>query len=431
MGLRVKEDGGSEGRPVTGRIGVEPPGDLTPCASKLTSIWSLRTRSFGDPTQEGTQMRADTAAVGHSAPQPAAGAPAHAPGGWHAIDWPAAHHNVRRLQARIVQATQEGRGGTGKALQRLLPHSFSGTAMAVKRVTDKHGTHPPGVDRAIWNTPEKKMKAVLDLRQRGDRPRPLRRGHIPKSNGKMRPLGIPTRRERAMQALDLLALDPIAETTAAPNSYGFRQERSTADALMQCDISLARKGSAPWGLEGDITSCFDKSSHDWLLTHVPMDQGVLRKWWQAGDMEKHGFHPTEEGTPQGGIASPVLAHLALDGLERRRKEQCPQPRGETADRHKGHMVRDADAFSITGTSQALREGEGQPCVEQCLKERGLELSQEKTVITCIDTGFDFLGHHGRTYNGKYLAKPSARTCTRSWRRSAVWSRRTSRQRSQT
>ena len=136
-------------------------------------------------------MTADTAAVGQTAPHPAAGAPAHDKGGWHAIDWPAAHHNVRRLQARIVKATQEGRGGKVKALQRLLTHSFSGKVIAVKRVTDNQGKHTPGVDRDIWHTPEKKLEAVLDLRQRGYRPSPLRRGRMPKSNGKRRPLGIP------------------------------------------------------------------------------------------------------------------------------------------------------------------------------------------------------------------------------------------------
>ena len=136
-------------------------------------------------------MTADTAAVGQTAPHPAAGAPAHDQEGWHAIAWPAAYHNVRRLQARIVKATQEGRGGKVKALQRLLTHSCSGKVIAVKRVTENQGKHTPGVDRDIWNTPEKKMEAVLDLRQRGYRPRPLRRVLIPKSNGKRRPLGIP------------------------------------------------------------------------------------------------------------------------------------------------------------------------------------------------------------------------------------------------
>jgi len=136
-------------------------------------------------------MTADTTAGGHAAHHPAAGAPAHDQAGWHAIAWPAAYHNVRRLQARIVQATQAGRGGKVKALQPLLTHSCSGKASAVKRVTDKQGKHTPGVDRDIWHTPEKKLEAVLDLRQRGYRPSPLRRGRMPKSNGKRRPLGIP------------------------------------------------------------------------------------------------------------------------------------------------------------------------------------------------------------------------------------------------
>ena len=136
-------------------------------------------------------MTADTTERGYTAHHPAAGAPAHDQEGWHAIAWPAAYHNVRRLQARIVKATQEGRGGKVKALQHLLTHSFSGKAIAVKRVTENPGKDTPGVDRVIWNTPEKKMEAVLDLRQRGYQPQPLRRVLIPKSNGKMRPLGIP------------------------------------------------------------------------------------------------------------------------------------------------------------------------------------------------------------------------------------------------
>ena len=351
-------------------------------------------------------MTADTAAAGPTAHQPAAGAPARAQGGWHAIDWPAAHHHVRRLHARLVQATQEGRGGKGKALQHLLPHSFSGKAIAVKRVTDHQGKHPPGGDRDSWNTPAKKREAVLDLRQRGYRPRPRRRGLMPKSHGTMRPLGIPPMRDRAMQALSLLALAPIAETTADPHSYGCSKERSTAAAMRPCYSILARKGAAPGVLEGDSTSCCDTSRHDWLLTHVPMDKGGLRTWLKTGSMEKQTLHPTEEGTPHGGIAAPVLANLALDGLDRRLKEQCPTPHGETVDRRKVHMVRYADDFIITGTSQERLEGEVKPCVEPCMKERGLELSPEKTVVTCVDHGFDVLGHHGRKDHGTYIAKPS-------------------------
>jgi RNA-directed DNA polymerase len=353
-------------------------------------------------------MTADKAEAGNTVTMPTAGATSRAEEGWHTINWPAAHRNVCRLQARIVKATQEGRWGKVKALQHLLTHSFSGKAIAVKRVTENQGKDTPGVDRVIWNTPEKKMEAVLDLGRRGYHPKPLRRVLIPKSNGKMRPLGIPTMKDRAMQALYLLALDPIAETTADPNSYGFRKERSTADAMMQCYIILARKGSAPWVLEGDIKSCFDKISHDWLLNHVPMDKVILRKWLKAGYMEKHAFHPTEEGTPQGGIISPALANLALDGLERRLKERYPKPNGGTADPRKVNMVRYADDFIITGTSKELLEDEVRPFVERFMKERGLELSREKTVVTHMEDGFDFLGHNVRKYHGKYISKPSCK-----------------------
>ena len=191
---------------------------------------------------------------------PGAGATSRKEVDWSAIDWRQAHREVRRLQARIVKATKDGKPGKVKALQRLLTHSFSGKALAVRRVTENRGKRTPGVDGETWDTPAKKATAVRDLRQRGYRPRPSRRVLIPKSNGKMRPLGILTMRDRAMQALYLLALDPIAETTGDPNSYGFRKERSTADALSQCCTVLSGKHAAPWILEGDITSCFEHPS---------------------------------------------------------------------------------------------------------------------------------------------------------------------------
>lgn len=211
--------------------------------------------------------------------------------------------------------------------------------------------------------------------------------------------------DRAMQALYLLALDPIAETVADPNSYGFRKERSTADAIQQCFLALSRRRSPEWILEGDIRACFDRISHDWLLTHVPMDRVILQKWLKAGYLEKQAFHRTEEGTPQGGIISPVLANLALDGLERKLRERYPAGT-HRADRAQVNLVRYADDFIITGRSRQLLEIEVKPLVEQFLSERGLELSEEKTRITHIAEGFDFLGQNVRKYDGKLLIKPS-------------------------
>jgi len=152
-----------------------------------------------------------TTEAGFTDAGPDVGAPFHGEADWHQIDWYKAHRIVRRLQARIVQATQAGRWGKVKALQRLLTHSSSGKALAVRRVTENQGKRTPGVDRVTWETPAKKMAAVQGLRQRGYRPQPLRRVYIAKSNGKLRGLGIPTMKDRAMQALYLLALDPIAE----------------------------------------------------------------------------------------------------------------------------------------------------------------------------------------------------------------------------
>src|SRR5271154_4568805 len=171
-------------------------------------------------------------------------APSHEPVPWDRIDWTGCRRNVKRLQARIVKATEEGRWGKVKALQWLLTHSFSGKVLAVDRVTENKGKNTPGVDGETWPTPEEKTDAVKSLQRAGYQPQPLRRVYIPKSNGKLRPLGIPTMTDRAMQALHLLALAPVAETLADPNSYGFRPARSTADAIEQSFKLLSRK-SAP------------------------------------------------------------------------------------------------------------------------------------------------------------------------------------------
>jgi RNA-directed DNA polymerase len=341
-----------------------------------------------------------------SATEQVAGAAPNRALSWHTIAWGQVGRTVRRLQARIVKAVQQGRWGKVRALQHLLTHSFSGRALAVLRVTSNPGANTPGIDGVVWDSPEKKAQAVPALRFHGYRPQPLRRVYLPKSNDRKRPIGIPTIHDRAMQALQAQALDPIAETCADANSYGFRRERRCADALEQSHIVLGGKHSAAWVLEGDIRSCFDRISHAWLEAHVPMNRGLLHKWLCCGYLDNGVRHETTEGTPQGGIISPILMNLTLDGLEGLLHERF----GATARQrrqHKVHLVRYADDFLITGTSPQLLLNEVQPVVQCFLRERGLELSPEKTQITHSEDGFDFLGQTiRRRRDGRVILTPS-------------------------
>jgi RNA-directed DNA polymerase len=319
---------------------------------------------------------------------------------WASLDWSAINQTVRRLQTRIAKAVREGDWRRVNRLQKLLTRSSSGKALAVRRVTENQGRKTPGVDRETWPRPADKWNAVHSLQHTGYKPKPLRRVHIPKANGETRPLGIPTMKDRAMQALHLLALDPVAETTADENSYGFRGQRSTADAIVQCKNLLARKHSAKWVLDADIKGCFDNISHDWLLKHVPIDRVVLRRWLKAGVVEFGSLKPTKAGTPQGGIISPVLANMALDGLEKLLAERF---KSRTA---KVHLVRYADDFIVTGSSKELLETKVRPVIEEFLGERGLSFSLRKAKITHIEDGFDFLGWNVRWLRKGFRVVPS-------------------------
>lgn len=337
------------------------------------------------------------------------GAPSHPDDAWRVIDWHKVHQEVRRLQARIVKAVQENRWGKVKSLQHLLTHSFSGQALAVRRVTENQGKWTPGVDGEIWDTPEKKAQAIRRLRQHGYRAQPLRRVYIDKSSGNgQRPLGIPCMIDRAFQMLYKLALDPIAEATGDPNSYGFRLGRSTADAIGQCFLNLCRKTSAEWILEADLRACFDTISHQWLLNNIPIDRHMLTQWLKAGVIDRHVFQPTRAGAPQGSPISPVIANLTLDGMERCLQENLPRKTAEGINL-KVHLTRFADDFIVTCNSYEILRQQVIQLLERFLNERGLEMSKEKTRITHIDEGFDFLGQNIRKYNGKLLIKPSRKS----------------------
>ena len=333
-------------------------------------------------------------------------ASSHLATGWHDIDWETCHIRVRRLQVRIAKAAKHSEWRKVRRLQRMLVRSFSAKAIAVKRVTENRGRKTAGVDGNTWDTPQTKWDAVFQLQRQGYKPKPLRRVYIPKANGKCRPLGIPTMLDRAMQALYLSAFEPVSETCADRNSYGFRPMRSTADAIEQLFVNLSRKSSAVWVLEGDIKGCFDNISHDWLIANVPMDKAILQKWLKAGYMESGRLNSTEAGTPQGGIISPVLANWALDGLEAVLESHFGKKNTKASYKTKVNYVRYADDFVITGISKELLVDEVKPLVEAFMAERGLTLSAEKTLITHISDGFDFLGQNVRKYSGKLLIKPS-------------------------
>ncbi|WP_440800712.1 group II intron reverse transcriptase/maturase [Serratia marcescens] len=337
-----------------------------------------------------------------------AGASSHESGLWEQANWALIQREVQRLQVRIAKATQESRWGKVNALQRLLTRSYCGKMLAVRRVTENKGKRTPGVDSKIWSTPGARWKGMLSLRHRGYKAMPLRRIYIPKSNGKKRPLGIPCMRCRAMQALWKLALEPISETLADPNSYGFRPYRSTADAIEKCFNVLSQKVSAEWVLEGDIRGCFDNFSHEWILKHIPMDKAVLRKWLQAGYIDKGTLYETRAGTPQGGIISPVIANMVLDGLESTVKAFSGISR-RSQKKFKIHVIHYADDFVVTCASKGMLEEQILPAIRHFLTARGLELSEEKTRVTHIAAGFDFLGQSVRKYQDKLLIKPSKRS----------------------
>ena len=324
---------------------------------------------------------------------------------WKSIDWKKAEAEVSRLQARIAKATQEKKWNTVKRLQYLLSHSYYAKALAVRKVTTNKGKHTPGIDKELWNTPAVKMRNVLILTDKGYKAKPLRRVFIEKpGKKKKRPLGIPCMYDRAMQALYALALDPVSETTADEKSFGFRRGRAAQDACEYIFTALSRRTSPEWVLEGDIKGCFD---------HIPMDKSVLKQFLKAGFVFQNELFPTDEGTPQGGVISPILANMALDGMQKVLSDRFHTNRLGKIDlrfknAHKVNLVRYADDFIVTAATKEIAE-EAKEIIRGFLCTRGLELSEEKTLITHVDDGFDMLGWTFRRFKEKLIVKPSKKS----------------------
>lgn len=328
---------------------------------------------------------------------------------WKSINWHQVEKSVNKLQTRITKAVIQNKWNLVKRLQYLLTRSYFAKLLAVRRVTRNKGKRTPGIDGESWLTPLSKIKAVLSLTGKRYKAKPLKRVFINKpGKKKKRPLGIPTMYDRAMQSLYALALEPIAETISDIRSFGFRKHRSTKDSCQQIFLCLSKKNSAQWILEGDIKGCFDNINHQWLMTNIPIEKSILIQFLKAGFIYKRHLNPTKTGTPQGGTISPTLANMTLDGIEKLLLDEYPK---RSKNSTKVNFIRYCDDFIVTANSEEITR-EIKDKIAVFLKLRGLELSDDKTLITNINEGFDFLGWNFRKYKDKLLIKPSKKSIKR-------------------
>ena len=318
---------------------------------------------------------------------------------WQDIDFSKAERHIKKLQKQVSVAYCNDEFDRLKYIQHTLIHSFDAKALAVKVVTSNRGRNTPGIDGTLWVSPEERYDAICLLCRRGYKPLPLRRIYIPKADGGVRPLSIPTMKDRAMQTLYKFALEPIGWITADPNSFAYLPRRDARMAIRRLG-GLLSAPEAQWVMKADIKACFDSISHEWIMAHIPMDKIVLRKFLECGYVERSMCYPTERGVPQGGCISSVICNMTLDGLEQLLEERF----GPAV-----HFVRYADDIVIVGQGRKILVQAVTPVIEDFLSERGLSLSKEKTGYYSAHAKIYFLGYEICKEGDNFIAIPSRRS----------------------
>lgn len=328
------------------------------------------------------------------------------------VNWKQCQLVLAKLQDKLTTASIKGNYKEIQLLQDQITRSFAGRALAVRKVLSNRGKNTPGVDGILWKTSKEKYNAILSLKDLSSyKALPVKRVYIPKPGKKdLRPLGIPTCYDRAVQALWLFALDPILEAKSDSRSFGFRKARSVHDAATYLHLIIGSRHGKRLIWEGDIEKFFDKVNHQWLIDNVPMNKRILREFLKSGSIEKNQFKSSIEGFPQGGIISPLLANWALNGLE------------ECISEVKGcFLCRYADDFVVAGNDlKQLQLCEIK--VKTFLENRGLKISETKSGYSTVEKGFDFLGFRFKeipdlnrakgTKKGVFLVKPTPENVNR-------------------